>query len=137
MRKVWVYLVVLAVLTVAAAFILKLRWSEIPDEAVGTVSRLPALGSLTERTIQYEAIGPDGTPATVSYLDDNGHNQNVGTVLPWQEALRTVEPSLVTSMVVQSNASGVGCRITVNGQVRDEQVATATGGIASCKVQVA
>jgi hypothetical protein len=137
MRSAWVYLVVLAVLTVAAAFILKLRASEIPDEAVGIVSRLPVLGSLSERTIQYEAIGPAGTPATVSYLDDNGHNQNVGTVLPWQEALRTVEPSLVTSMVVQSNATGVGCRITVNGQVRDEQVATATGGIASCKVQVA
>ncbi len=137
MRSAWVYLVVLAVLTVAAVFILKLRSSEIPDEAVGTVSRLPVLGSLSERTIQYEAVGPAGTPATVSYLDDNGHNQNVSTVLPWQEALRTVEPSLVTSMVVQSNATGVGCRITVNGQVRDEQVATATGGIASCKVQVA
>lgn len=137
MRSAWVYVVVLAVLTVAAVFILKLRSSEIPDEAVGIVSRLPVLGSLSERTIQYEAIGPAGTPATVSYLDDNGHNQNVGTVLPWQEALRTVEPSLVTSMVVQSNATGVGCRITVNGQIRDEQVATATGGIASCKVQVA
>ncbi len=137
MRSAWVYVVVLAVLTVAAVFILKLRSSEIPDEAVGIVSRLPVLGSLSERTIQYEAIGPAGTPATVSYLDDNGHNQNVSTVLPWQEALRTVEPSLVTSMVVQSNATGVGCRITVNGQVRDEQVATATGGIASCKVQVA
>ncbi|MGH3723422.1 MAG: MmpS family transport accessory protein [Mycobacterium sp.] len=137
MRSVWVYVVVLAVLTVAAVFILKLRSSEIPDEATGTVSRLPALGSLSERTIQYEAIGPAGLPATVSYLDDDGHNQNVNTVLPWQEALRTVEPSLVTSMVVQSNSAGVGCRITVNGKVRDEQVATATGGIASCKVQVA
>ncbi|MUM17645.1 hypothetical protein FZI91_15395 [Mycobacterium sp. CBMA271] len=131
------YLVVLAVLAVAAAFILKLRSSEIPDEAMGTVSRLPMLGSLTERTIAYEAIGSPGTPATVSYLDDSGHNQNVETVLPWEQALRTVEPSLVTSMVVQSNSSGVGCRITVNGKVRDEQVATATGGIASCKVQVA
>ncbi|NGX07657.1 membrane protein [Mycobacteroides franklinii] len=137
MRNAWVYLVVLAVLTVAALFIFKLRSTDIPDEAAGTVSRLPTLGSLTERTIQYEAVGPAGTPATVSYLDDDGHNQNVDTVLPWQEALRTVEPSLVTSMVVQSNVTGVGCRITVNGKVRDEQVATATGGIASCKVQVA
>ncbi|SIJ61912.1 Putative membrane protein, MmpL family [Mycobacteroides abscessus subsp. abscessus] len=107
------------------------------ESTQAVVSRLPTLGSLSERTIQYEAVGPAGTPATVSYLDDDGHNQNVDTVLPWQEALRTVEPSLVTSMVVQSNSSGVGCRITVDGKVRDEQVATASGGIASCKVQVA
>lgn len=51
MRNTWVYLVVLAVLTVAALFILKLRASDIPDEAAGTVSRLPTLGSLSERTI--------------------------------------------------------------------------------------
>lgn len=137
MRNTWVYLVVLAVLTVAALFILKLRASDIPDEAAGTVSRLPTLGSLFERTIQYEALGSTGTSATVSYLGDDGHNQNIDTVLPWHQTLRTVEPSLVTSMVVQSNSSGVGCRITVDGKVRDEQVATASGGIASCKVQVA
>ena len=137
MRNAWVYVVVLVVLAVAAAFILRLRSSEIPDEAVGTVSRLPSLGSLSERRIQYEATGPDGTPATVSYLDEDGHNRNIKTVLPWHEALHTVAPSLVTSMVVQSSSPGTGCRITVNGEVRDEQVSVATGGIASCKVQVA
>lgn len=137
MRSAWVYLVALTVLVTAALFIFRLRSSEIPDEAAGIVSRLPTLGSLSERTIEYQAVGPDGISATVSYLDDEGHNQNVDTVLPWQESLRTVQPSLVTSMVVQSNGSGVGCRITVDGKVRDEQFAAATGGIASCKVQVA
>ncbi|MBE5463033.1 MmpS family transport accessory protein [Mycobacteroides abscessus] len=137
MRSAWVYCVALTVLVTAGFFILTLRASEIPDEATGTVGRLPTLGSLFERTIQYEALGSTGTSATVSYLGDDGHNQNIDTVLPWHQTLRTVEPSLVTSMVVQSNSSGVGCRITVNGKVRDEQAADASGGIASCKVQVA
>jgi hypothetical protein len=137
MRKTWPYLVSLVILASAGGFIAHLRSSEIPDQAVGFASSLPKLGQSPQRTVDYEASGPAGTPVRVSYLDEHARAHDADAVLPWQESLRTSNPTLMTGLIVQSKAGGVGCRIVVDGTVRDEQPPNASANVANCKVQVA
>jgi hypothetical protein len=137
MREKWPYLVSLAILLAAGGCIADLRSRAVPDKAVGYASALPALGQGAERTVLYEADGPSGAPARVSYLDENARSHDVDTVLPWREAVRTSSPAVMTGLVVQSKTAGVGCRIVVDGQVRDEQLPNTPATVANCKVPVA
>ncbi|ADG96803.1 membrane family protein [Segniliparus rotundus DSM 44985] len=137
MKSAWPYLVSLLILVAAGGFIAHLRSSSIPDEAVGFASALPKLGQSPQRTIDYEASGPAGTPVRVSYLDEHAQAHDADAVLPWQESLRTASPTVMTGLIVQSKAGGVGCRIIIDGTVRDEQPPSASANVANCKVQVA
>ena len=136
MRNSWVYPVSLFVLAAAGGSIARVRTDPIPDQAIGYVAVAPALGEFAERTVEYEASGPRGAPVTVSYLDENAHARDIAATLPWRQPVRAATPALMTSLVVQSRTAGVGCRISIDGKVRDEQFSNTPAGVANCKVRV-
>ncbi|MGL6234707.1 MAG: MmpS family transport accessory protein [Segniliparus sp.] len=129
-------LVSLFVLAAAGGLIAHVRTSPIPDQAIGFVGVAPTLGEFAERTVEYEASGPQGAPVTVSYLDENAHARDVVTTLPWQQSVRTATPAVMTSLVVQSKTVGIGCRISIDGKLRDEQFSNTLAGLVNCKVRV-
>lgn len=137
MKTGWVYLVVLAVVAAAGGLIYSVRTSPIPDETTGYVLALPKLGDPVARQISYEASGPEGTSVTVSYLGEDIRSRDLTAVLPWTQSLKTSAGAFMAALIVQSPTSRIGCRITVDGVVRDEQVSKSEAGTVSCRVQIA
>jgi hypothetical protein len=72
--------------------------------------------------VVLEVFGPPGTVATINYLDVNAQPQRVDdTTLPWSYTITTTDPAVFANLVAQGDGDSIGCRITVNGVVKDER----------------
>lgn len=74
------------------------------------------------KQVLLEVFGAPGTVATINYLDINAAPQQVlDTTLPWSVTMTTTQPGVFANLVAQGNGNSIGCRITINGVVKDER----------------
>lgn len=74
------------------------------------------------KQVTLEVFGAPGTVATINYLDVHAQPQQVSdATLPWIYTITTTLPAVVANVVAQGNGNSIGCRITVNGVVKDER----------------
>lgn len=72
--------------------------------------------------VVLEVFGPPGTVATINYLDVNAQPQRVdNTTLPWSYDIVTTEPAVFANVMAQGDSDSIGCRITIDGVVKDER----------------
>jgi hypothetical protein len=101
------------------------------------VSR-PSADSLENSTynpkrVLFEVFGTPGTVATINYLDKDAQPQRVdNATLPWSQTLTTTDPTLFADLRAQGDGSTIGCRITVNGIVKDERSTNNVNGYIAC-----
>jgi hypothetical protein len=90
------------------------------------------------KQVTYEVFGPAGAVATINYLDLSANPQSVkGAPLPWLLTLTTTAPATSPILLAQGNAESIGCRITVDGKVKDEKSATGVDAFTFCQVKSA
>jgi len=83
--------------------------------------------------VTLEVFGTPGAVATINYLDVNAQPQQVlDAALPWSFTITSTEPAIVGNVVAQGNATTLGCRITVNGVVKDERTVNAVNAYTFC-----
>ncbi|OBH95109.1 MmpS family transport accessory protein [Mycobacterium sp. E2733] len=74
------------------------------------------------KQVVLEVFGEPGATATINYLDVNAQPQQVRDApLPWSFTITTTEPAVLGNVVAQGNGDTLGCRITVNGEVKDQR----------------
>jgi hypothetical protein len=74
------------------------------------------------KVVVLEVFGAPGAVATINYLDVNAQPQQVkNAALPWSFTITSTEPAVVANVVAQGNGDTLGCRITINGVVKDER----------------
>jgi len=72
--------------------------------------------------VVLEVFGPPGTVASINYLDVNAQPQRVDdTALPWSYDVTTTEPAVFANVMAQGDSDSIGCRITIDGVVKDER----------------
>ena len=135
-KNTWPYLLSLLILVATGGFIAHLRLSPIPDLAIGHSSPNPELGQYREKTVEYEVTGSDGAAVTVSYLDVNAQARDVTAVVPWRITLRDRALTVPAGVLAQTNAARLGCRIVIDGVVRDARSAEGPAAAVNCNVQV-
>jgi len=90
------------------------------------------------KQVTYEVYGPADTSGSVSYLDKEAKPEQVSfSGLPWTYTITTTVPAVVANLVVQGDSDTIGCRITVDGQVKDEQSSAGSHAQTSCLVKAA
>jgi hypothetical protein len=90
------------------------------------------------KRVLYEVFGPSETIGSISYLDENANPQRADfDTLPWSVQVSTTLPSMFANLVAQGNSGNIGCRISVNGQLREEQSSTGFDAQAFCLVKAA
>jgi hypothetical protein len=90
------------------------------------------------KRVTYEVFGPTGSVATINYLDLSANPQSVkGASLPWSLTLTTTAPATIPILLAQGNAESIGCRITVDGKVKDEKSASGVDAFTFCQVKSA
>lgn len=78
--------------------------------------------------IAYEVTGTGGT-ANLNYLDENGQPHLIENApLPWSFTIVTTLPSMSANIMAQGdrNTRDLSCRVTVDGELRDERASTDT-----------
>jgi MmpS family membrane protein len=83
--------------------------------------------------VVLEVFGAPGTVATINYLDVNAQPQRVDdTTLPWSYDTTTTQPAVFVNVVAQGNSDSIGCRITIDGVVKDERTVNTLNAYAYC-----
>jgi len=83
--------------------------------------------------VVLEVFGAPGAMATINYLDVNAQPQQVKDApLPWSFTITSTEPAIVGNVVAQGNGDTIGCRITVNGEVKDERTVNKVDAYTFC-----
>jgi hypothetical protein len=85
------------------------------------------------KRVVLEVFGAPGATATINYLDVNAQPQQVKNApLPWSFTITTTEPAVVGNVVAQGNGDTIGCRIIVNGDVKDERTVNKVDAYTFC-----
>ena len=139
LNRAWVPLIVVVAVALGGVAVSQLR------AVFGSDAIFTATGSSAEplepshvKQVTYEVYGPGDTTGSVSYLDKNAQPEQANfTGLPWTFTITTTVPAVIANVVAQGNSDNIGCRITVNGVVKDEQSSAGHHAQTSCLVKAA
>jgi hypothetical protein len=93
---------------------------------------------INPKNITYELFGVLGSGGKVVYADLASRPIEVAlTSLPWSHSETTTSPAVTLSLVAQIDGDRLGCRILVNGEVRDQQSITHHSAAVACTVTAA
>lgn len=133
-RRGWMVLVAVLVVTLAGFAIYRLHG------IFGSHDNTSAHGDLANQIVPFnpkqvklEVYGAPGAVATINYLDVNAQPQQVKNApLPWSYTITTTEPAVIGNVVAQGDGDTLGCRITVNGEVKDERTVNKVDAYTFC-----
>ncbi len=133
-RRHWTVIVAVVVVALVAFTVYRLHGIFGSDNEVSRPSAdsLENTGYNPKRVL-FEVFGPPGTVATINFLDVDAQPQRVEDVtLPWSQTLTTDDPTLFADLRAQGDGASIGCRITVNGVVKDERSTDNVNGYIAC-----
>lgn len=134
LRHHWTLVVLVVVITVVGLTVLRLHG------IFGSHNRLsaPSVESLDNadfnpKHVVLEVFGSPGSTATVNYLDEHAQPHRVdGVTLPWSRELVANDPTLFADLRAHGGTGTIGCRIIVDGIVKNERSVDLVGGYVSC-----
>src|SRR5271155_1510028 len=119
LERAWVPLVMVIVVAIAAFTVTRLHGIFGSHMYTPDVGNSDAIVQFNPKRVLYEIFGPAGTAADINYLDADAQPQRVDAVtLPWSLELVTTLTAVAANVVAQGDSDTIGCRITVNGDVR-------------------
>jgi len=138
-KRVWIPLVVVVAVAVGAMAVDRLRGVFGSDEIFSSRgSSVETIVPFNPKNVTYEVFGPADTAGSVSYLNEKAVPQQANfTSLPWTFTLTTTIPAVIANVVAQGDSDSIGCRIIVNGDVRDEQSSSGHHAQTFCLVKAA
>ncbi|MDD4867925.1 MAG: MmpS family transport accessory protein [Mycobacterium sp.] len=139
LKRAWVPLVVAVAVVLGGIAVVRLRGVFGSEEIfTATGSSAEPLEPFHVKRVTYEVYGPSDTTGSVSYLNMNAQPEEASfTSLPWMYTVDTTVPAVIANVVAQGNSDNIGCRITVNGEVKDERTAAGHHAQTSCLVKAA
>ena len=139
LRRVWIPLVMVFVIVVAGFAVMRIRGifgSHHIETYAGSMSDNE--NNSNPKHVTYEIFGPPGAVADINYIDEEGEpNQVNGARLPWSFTIITNAPAMAGNILAQGNSDMLGCRITANGEVKDERTAHEVNAYIYCFVKSA
>ena len=137
--KLWLPAVILVILAVVGYGVNAVRHASDAISYPPSTSSIPAtVVQINPKNVTYEVYGDLGGSGKVVYADLNSQPISVTlTSLPWSHSETTMSPSASLSLVAQIDGSSLGCRILVNGEVRDEHSVAHDGAAVACTVTAA
>lgn len=139
LKRAWVPVVVVVAVALGGVAVDRLRGVFGSDKIFSaTGSSAEPLVAINVKRVTYEVYGPSDTTGSVSYLDNSARPEQTNfTGLPWSYTITTTAPAVIANVVAQGNSDNIGCRITVNGEVKDERSSAGHHTQTSCLVKAA
>ncbi|AGB22228.1 mycobacterium membrane protein [Mycobacterium sp. JS623] len=133
-RRRWTFIVAVLVVALVGFTVYRLHGIFGSNNAVSRPSAdsLENTGYNPKRVL-FEVFGSPGSVATINFLDEHAQPQRVTDApLPWSQLLTTDDPVLFADLRAQGDGVSIGCRITVNGVVKDERSINNVNGYIAC-----
>ena len=132
LRRAWVPLVVVVALFIGGVAVMRLNGG-FPGPGLPKPDPRDATPPYAVKTATYEIIGPPGTTGVVNWMDAESLPQKANfTTLPWSQTIVAQMPGIFAYVVAQGDGPSIGCRITVDGKLVDQQQVNTRDAQVSC-----
>ncbi len=137
LSRIWMPLVAVVAVGVGLLCMYKVHQFSEPEPVI-TVNGPQAPEEFNLKRITYEVFGSAGRGGKLVYVDIDGHPHEVDiTSLPWSHTETTTLTVASGSISVHVHGGQVGCRMLVDGIVRDEHSGDHQDADVQCRVKSA
>ena len=137
LKHAWIPLLLIVVLAVSGLVVSRLhKMFASADLNAGAGAGIEIV-QFNPKVMVYDVYGSPGTTAQISYFDPDANVHLLTTPLPWSITLSTTLPTVSANLMAQTDGDEIGCRVTVNGTVREEQSASGVHAQTYCLVKSA
>jgi hypothetical protein len=132
-------LVIVVVAVIAGFGVTRVRGMSEDISTPPTTSSIPhTIVQINPKNVTYEVFGELGGGGRVTYANLDSEPVRVSLAsLPWSYSETTTSPAVSLSLVSQVDGDSVGCRILVDGEVRDEHFVSHESAAVACTVTAA
>jgi Mycobacterium membrane protein len=135
LKKIWIPLVLIVVLAVSGLVVSRLHKMFASEDLNAGAGAGIEIVQFNPKIMIYDVFGT-GT-AQISYFDPDANVHLITAPLPWSITLSTTLPTVSGSLMAQTDGDQIGCRVTVNGIVREEQSGNGINAQTYCLVKSA
>jgi hypothetical protein len=137
LKKIWIPLVLIVVLAISGLVVSRLHKMFASQDLNANAGAGIEIVQFNPKVMVYDVYGPPGSTAQIGYFDPDANVHSITATLPWSVTLSTTLPSVSASLVARSDTDQIGCRVTVNGTVREDQSANGVNAQTYCLVKSA
>lgn len=137
MKKLWIPLVLIVVLAVSGLVVSRLHRQFASEDLNANAGAGIEIVPFNPKVMVYEVYGAPGSSALISYFDPEAKVHTITAQLPWSITLSTTLPAISANLMARADGEQIGCRVTVNGVVREEQTASGIDAQTYCLVKSA
>jgi hypothetical protein len=121
-KRAWMPLAIMVLVAIAGFAVYRLHGIfGVHPAGSAVTARADDIKPFNPKRVTLEVFGSAGT-ADINYLDVNAVPQRVdGAGLPWTYSVSTTAPAVSVNVVAQGDGEIIGCRITVNGDIKDQR----------------
>lgn len=136
-KRVWIPLVLIVVLSISGLVVSRLHKMFGSEDLNANAGAGIEIVQFNPKILVYDVYGPAGSTAQISYFDPDANVHNVTAPLPWSVTLSTTLPTVSANLMARVDGDQIGCRVTVNGVVREEKSADGIDAQTYCLVKSA
>ncbi|AEF38141.1 MULTISPECIES: MmpS family transport accessory protein [Mycobacteriaceae] len=138
LKRGWLPLLIVVVLVLGTLTVLRLRTFFGGEDSSLISTKVDDTKPYNPKVVTYEVFGEPGATADISYLDLDSRPQRVDdAVLPWAVTLSTTLSAVSPNLYAQGKGSTLGCRISIDDELKDERTATGASAMTFCLVKAA
>jgi Mycobacterium membrane protein len=135
--RVWIPLVLVMVLAVSGLIVSRLHKIFGSQDLNAGAGAGIEIVQFNPKIVIYDVFGPAGTTAKIDYFDADANTHEVDAALPWSTTISTTLPAVSANIMAQGNGDQIGCRVTVDGVVRDQKSTDGLNAQTFCLVKSA
>jgi hypothetical protein len=137
LKRVWIPVLLVVVLAVSALVVSRLHKMFASQDLNANAGAGIEIVQFNPKVMVYDVYGSPGTTAQISYFDTDANVHSITAPLPWSVTLSTTLPTVSANLMARTDGDNIGCRVTVNGTVREEQSANGVNAQTYCLVKSA
>lgn len=137
LKKLWIPLVLVVVLAISGLVVSRLHKQFASADLNAGAGAGIEIVQFNPKIMVYDVYGSPGSSAQISYFDPDANVHSITAPLPWSVTLSTTLPTVSANLMAQTDGDQIGCRVTVNGTVREEQSANGVNAQTYCLVKSA
>jgi hypothetical protein len=134
-KRSWIPLIVVVVLAVSGLVVSRFHRQFASQNLNANAGAGIEIVQFNPKIMIYDVYG-SGT-AQISYFDPDANVHLVSVPLPWSITLSTTLPAVSGSLMAQTTGDQIGCKVTVNGVVREQHSADGINAQTYCLVKSA
>lgn len=137
LKKLWIPLVLVVVLAISGLVVSRLHGMFASEDLNANAGAGIEIVQFNPKVLVYDVYGAPGDTAEISYFDPDANVHTLTAPLPWSVTLSTTLPTVSASLMARADGDQIGCRVTVNGTVREEHTADGINAQTYCLVKSA